>query len=102
MNKAFIACSAFRGNDIINLLKLFRDSLQDLYRRLYDIDAEARDVPKDYYLAISDALETTSDNHTVKLATHHLLRLFGFLKIVKIGFIQSPNACMKLPGIQIP
>ena len=40
LHKAFVACAHFRGKDSSNLLQLFRDNLQELHDRLYDIDAE--------------------------------------------------------------
>jgi hypothetical protein len=53
LHKPCIACSFFRGKDINNVHQPFRDSLQELYDQLYDIDADAREASEDYYTAIS-------------------------------------------------
>ncbi len=84
LHKAFVSCANFRGKDSNSLLQLFRDSLHELYDRLYDIDAEHLNQPEDFYTALSDATETTGDTHLVALDTLHALYLFEFLKIVKI------------------
>jgi hypothetical protein len=59
LHKAFVSCANFRGKDSNNLLQLFRDSLQELYDMLYDIDAENLSQPDDFYTALSDATKTT-------------------------------------------
>jgi len=99
MHKAFIACSVFGGKDKNNLHKLFRDNLRELYYRLFDIDAKARDALEDNYTAISYVMEAARDNHTVEINTHHLLHLFEFFKIVKIRGVHSSYACMESHGI---
>ncbi len=99
---AFVACAHFRGKDSSNLLQLFRDSLQELYDRLYDIDAEQLSHLEDFYTALSEATETAGDGHTAAMATLHTLYIFEFYKIVKIGGIHSPYACIEWHGIQIP
>ena len=83
-------------------MQLFRDSLQELYDRLYDIDAEQLSHPEDFYTALSEATETAGDSHTVALDTLNPLYLLEFYKIVKIGGIRSPYACIEWPRIQIP
>ena len=40
LHKAYVACSNFRGTNNICLLQLFKDSLHELYDKLYDLDAE--------------------------------------------------------------
>ena len=100
--QAFVACAHFRGKDSGNLLQLFRDSLQELYDRQYDIDAEQLSQPEDFYTALSEAIETAWDSHSAAMNTLHTLYLFEFDKIVKIGGIHSPYACIEWPGIQIP
>ena len=68
----------------------------------YDIDAEQLSQPEHFYTALSEAIETVGDNHSAALDTLHTLYLFEFYKIVKIGGIRSPYACIEWPGIQIP
>jgi len=46
LNKAFIACPAFRGKVSNCINRLFRDILHEIYDRLYDIDAEPMDPPR--------------------------------------------------------
>ena len=48
LHKAFIACQAFRGKDSNGIQHLLRDNVQEIYDRLYDIDAELMDPPEDY------------------------------------------------------
>ena len=69
LQKAFVACTNFRGKDNDNLLQLFRDSLHELYDRLYDIDAEHISEPEDFYTAISDATYAVGDSDYVDLDT---------------------------------
>ena len=69
LHKAFVACAHFRGKDISSLLQLFRDSLQELYDKLYDIDAEQLSHLEDFYTALSGATETSGDSHTAALDT---------------------------------
>ena len=76
--------------------------MQELYDKLYDIDAEHLNQPEDFYTALLDATETAGDNHCAALNTLHTLYLFEFYKIVKIGGINSPYASIEWPGIQIP
>ena len=64
LHKAYIACLMFRGKDSAALHKLFRDSLQELYDMLFDIDADALAVPEDYYSAIAEASELAGWRHT--------------------------------------
>ena len=78
------------------------DSLQRLYDRLFDLDAEHVDQPEDFYTTLSEATETTGDEHYVDMDALHMLYLFDFYKIVKIGGINSPYACIEWHGIQIP
>ena len=42
------------------------------------------------------------DRQSIELEPQILLYLMGFCKIVKIGGINNPFACMEWPGIQIP
>jgi hypothetical protein len=91
-----------RGKDSAALHQLFRDSLQELYNRLFDIDADALVVPEDYYSAIAEASELAGDRRSMELDPQVLLYLMEFYKIVKIGGINSPFACMEWPGIKIP
>ena len=55
LHKAFVSCANFRGKDINSLLQLFRDSLQELYDKQYDIDAEHISHLEDFYTALSEA-----------------------------------------------
>jgi hypothetical protein len=78
------------------------DNLYEMYDKLYDIDAEQLSQPKDLYTAISEATETSWVSHYAAMDTLHTLYLFEFYKIVKIGGIHSPYACIEWPGVQIP
>ena len=70
-----------------------------MYDKLYDIDSEHLNHPEDFYTTLSDATKTVGDNHYAALDTLHKLYLFEFYKIVKIGVINSPYACIEWPGI---
>ena len=76
--------------------------MHEIYDRLYDIDAEQLSHPKDFYTALSEATKAIGDSHTAALDTLNTLYIFEFYKIVKIGGIHSPYACIEWPGIQIP
>ncbi len=102
LHKAFFACANFRGKYSNNLLQIFRDNLHEPYDRLYDIDAEHLSQLEDFYTALSDSTKTAKDNHYAALNTFHTLYLFEFYKIVKIGGINIPCACIEWPRIQIP
>jgi hypothetical protein len=56
----------FRGRDSATLHQLFRDSLQELYDRLFDIDADSLVVPEDYYSAIAEASELAGDKQNIE------------------------------------
>ena len=71
-----------RGNDNATIHQLFRDSLHEICDRLFDIDADALEVPKDYYSAITAAIETSRDSQNVE--PQLLLYLMEFYKIAKI------------------
>ena len=92
----------FRGRDSAALHQLFKDSLQELYDMLFDIDADALAVPEDYYSAFAEANELAGDKQSIQLDPQILLYLMEFYKIVKIGGNNSPFACMEWPGIHIP
>jgi len=93
----------FRGRDGASLHQLFRNRLQELYERLFDIAADALAVPEYYYSAIAEESEQAGDKQNIELDPQiHLLYLMEFYKIVKIGGVNIPFASMVWPGIQIP
>ena len=102
LHKAFIACPMFRGMDIATLKQLFKDNLQEMYDKLFEIDADALAVPEDYYSSIAEATDSAGDNHNIEMEPQLLLYLMESYKIVKIGGINNPFACMEWPMIQIP
>jgi hypothetical protein len=55
LHKVYIACSAFRGNDSNGINHIFRESLDEIYEILFDIDAKPIDIPENYYAAIANA-----------------------------------------------
>ena len=69
LHKAFVAFPSFKGKDINNLAQLFRDNMHDLYDRFFDIDAEAINVPEDFYTTLSDAIKAARDSHNAELDT---------------------------------
>jgi len=91
-----------RGIDNATIQQLFRDNLQEIYDGLFDVDADALEVPEDYYSAIAAATETAGDNQSVELEPQLILYLMEFYKIIKIGGINNPFACIEWPGIHIP
>ena len=102
LHKAFVACTNFRGKHSSNLLQMFRDSLHELYDRLYDLDAERINQPEDFYTTLSDETKVDRDSHNADLGALHIIYLFEFYKIVKIGGIDNLYACIEWPGLQIP
>jgi hypothetical protein len=73
-----------------------------MYDRVHDLDAEHVNQPEEFYTALSDATEATRDGHYADLDASHMLYLFEFYKIVKIGGTNNPFTCIEWPGIQIP
>ena len=102
LHKAFIACPAFRGKDSNGIKQLFCDNLQEIYDRLYDIDAEPMDPHEDYYTTIATATKAAGEEHTTEMDSHTLLYLLEFYRITKIGGPNNPYACAEWPGIPIP
>ena len=45
LHKAYISCPAFRGKDSNGIHRLFRDSLREIYDKIFDIDAEPLPIP---------------------------------------------------------
>ena len=84
----------FRGRDSATLQHVFKDNLQEIYDRLFDIDVDALAVPEDYYSAIAEAIESARDHESVELEPHLLLYLMEFYRIVEIGGANNPFACM--------
>jgi hypothetical protein len=79
-----------------------KDSLHELYDRLFEIDADATNISKDFYTAISDATDATGEGHAAELDPKLLLYLFEYHKIIKIWATNSPYACMEWPGVRNP
>jgi hypothetical protein len=102
LHKACITCQAFRGKDNNGIQQLLLDNLQEIYDRLYDIDAELMELLEDYYTTIATATEAAGEGHTTELDPHTLLYLLEILRITKVGGPISPYACAEWPGIQIP
>ena len=59
-------------------------------------------MPYDYFTALNDASQASTDQHVVDLDNITLLYLFEFNKINKTGGINSSYATIEWPGIQIP
>ncbi len=78
------------------------DSLHEIYDGLFDIDATAIDVPEDYYLSFSNAIEAAGEDHPSIFDPHSLLYLFEYYTITKIGGVNSHYASAEWPGVQIP
>jgi hypothetical protein len=95
LHKAFISCPAFKGKDHNGIHKLFRDSLREIYDKIFGIDAEPLPTPEDYHTAISNAIELAGEGHTATMDQHDLLYLFEYHKIIKVGGVNSPYACAK-------
>jgi hypothetical protein len=95
LHKAFVACPAFLGKDNSSLLQLFPDNLHELHDMLFGIDAEAINAPENSYTAISDATEVARDSNTTELNSLHILYLFEFFKIIKIGGLNIPYASIE-------
>jgi hypothetical protein len=98
-----VSCAAFRGLDARSLLHLFKDSLKDIYDNTISLDgANARQMPDDYFTALNDATQASTNQYAVDLDNKTLLYLIEFNKISKTGGINNPYATIEWPGIQIP
>ena len=67
----------FRGRDNATLHQLFRHKLQELYDRLFDIDADALEVPEDYYSAIAEASKAARESQSIELEPQLLYTLWN-------------------------
>ena len=76
--------------------------MHEMYDMLYDLDAEHVNQPEDFYTALSDAAKTTRGSYYAGLDASYMLYLLDFYKIVKVGGIHNPYACIEWLGIQIP
>ena len=47
--------------------------MQEIYDKLYDIDAKPIEPLEDYYTAIANATEAAGEGHTAELDSHSLL-----------------------------
>jgi hypothetical protein len=62
-----------RDKDNATIQQLSKDCLHEIHDKLFDIDADALEVPEDYYSAIAAATKTAGDNQSVELEPHLLL-----------------------------
>ena len=103
MHRLHVSFAAFRGLDAGNLLQLFKDSLNDIYDNTISLDgADAHQMPNDYFTALNNATQASTDQHAVDLDSRTLLYLFEFSGISKTGGINNPYATIEWSGIQIP
>ena len=102
LHKVCISCLTFRGKDSNGINLLCRDNLHEIYDKLFDIDAEAIEIPENYYTTIANATKAAGEGHTSKLDPRFLLYLFEYYRISKIGGANNPYACAEWPGVQIP
>jgi hypothetical protein len=65
-----------------------------MYDKVISLDAYTHDNPDDYYTTLSDAIEAANDRHYVELDPQHLLYLFEYSKIIKVGGVNNTYACM--------
>ena len=102
LHRLHVSCAAFRGLDAGSLLQLFKDSLKDVYDNTISLDgADAHQMLGDYFTALNDATQASTDRHAVDLDNKTLLYLFEFSRINKTGGINIPYATIEWPGIQI-
>ena len=64
LRRAYISCPAFRERDHNGIHQLFKDSLWEIYDKIFDIDAEPLPNPEDYYTPISIAIEAAGEGQT--------------------------------------
>jgi hypothetical protein len=103
LHRLHVSSAAFRGLDAGRLLQLFKDSLKDVYENTISLDGgDAQQIPDDYYTALNEATEASTDQSTVKLDSKTLLYLFEFSRISKMGGLNNPYDIIEWPGIQIP
>ena len=103
LHRLHVSCAAFTGLDARSLLRLFKNSLKDVYENTISLDGGyAQQIPDDYSTALNEATEASTDKSAVKLDSRTLLYLFEFSKINKTGGINSPYATIEWYGIQIP
>ena len=102
LHRLHVSCAAFRGLDAGSLLQLFKDSLKDIYDNTISLDgADAHHMLDDYFTALNDATQASTNQPAVDLVSRTLLYLFEFNRIIKTGGINNPYATIKWPRIQI-
>ncbi len=87
LHRLHVSYTLFRGLDAGSLLRLFKDSLKDIYDNIISLDrADAYRVPENYFTAaFNDAVEAAMDHPAVELDVKTQLHLFEFNKITKTG-----------------
>ena len=86
-----------------SLLQLFKDSLKDIYDNTISVNgAEAHQMLDDYFTALNNATQASTDQHAVDVDNITVVYVFEFIIINKTGGVNSPYATIDLPGIQIP
>jgi len=103
LHRLHVSNAAFGCLDAERLLQLFKDSLKYVYENTISLDGgDAQQIPDDYYTALNEATEASTDQSTVKLDSKTLLYLFEFSRISKMGGLNNPYDIIEWPGIQIP
>ena len=102
LHKFFISSPISRGKNQAGPHQLFRDTAREMYIRIISLDADIHDILDDYYTTLSEANEAAGNRQYIDLDPLHLLYLFEYYKIIKIGGVNSSYACMQWPGIHIP
>jgi len=103
LHRLHVSCAAFRGLDAGSLLQLFKDSLKDIYDNTISLDdANAYQMPNDYFTALNDASQGSTNQHAMDLDNITLMYRFDFNKINKTGGTNNPYATSEWHGIQTP
>jgi len=63
---------------------------------------EAHQMPDDYFTALNDATQASTDQHAMGQDSKTILHIFEFSRISKTGGINNPYATIEWHGIQIP
>jgi hypothetical protein len=91
LHRLYVSCAAFQSLDAGSLLQLFKDILKAIYENTISLDGtDAHQIKDDYFMALNDATQASTNQHAVYLDNKTLLYLFEFSMITKTGGISSP------------
>ncbi len=83
LHKVFVSSKMFRGRGGHGLQKLFRKNLHDDYELQMDnLNSHEFDIPIDFYINLSEAADSASENQIAEIPLSILLYLSEFHRLL--------------------